>query len=986
MQIEPSALFSHYQVIRQIGVGGMGEVYLAEDQNLKRQVALKFLPFFMTLDEESKYRLKREAQTAASLNHPNIVTIYEIGEHEGRAFIAMEYVDGESLKELIKQGPMDLDRAFQIAIRLCDALAAAHQMGVVHRDIKPDNILFDRSERPKILDFGLAKFAQISLTQKDQVFGTPGYVAPEQIHCEEVDQRADIFSVGVVLYEMLSGKKPFVADTHMGVIYKILHDEPTPLAKLVPDVPAGVQELLNLALAKDPDARYQDMKAFRNDLMALRGDTATRSLPSGFALKIRRRRRDRFRLGVELVGLVLLIWAWFLVRQPPPEPPIHRLTGPGTAIAVFPLSVRASDEYAYLGEGMVDLLSTKLDEVADIRCVDARAILGHLARVDRKTLDRTDLRQVAKRFGAGFYVSGTVIEVAGQLNFDLALYDVGQNRPVAHSSLQSSPDELFELVDRAAVELLEGIAPEPAQRMRRLAAMTTPSFAALRAYLEGERAFREGRFADSIDHLQNAVRQDPEFALAYYRLSMAAEWLALTGLSQHAAEEAVLHSAKLTRHDKMLLDASLAWRIGDVNRAESLYREILEIYVDDLEAWFQLGEVRFHFGPVLGMPLSDARVPFEHILELDPDHGQAIWHLMRVDVFDRDIEAMQKRVKRLRQLQPAGERLIEVEALAAVEQDDRKAIENVIERLDESSDIALMLAVWNVGVYANDPFRVTEFADQLIANHRPRETRALGYFVHTYLSIAQGKYSDAMTYLDQATPLNPRATLELKAYIHAMPFMQFDRSLYHGILRELQDPPEAMEPDSPNLFLTVHNGFHDRITAYLQGHLSIRANEFDRVPGFAAQITTQGDKNQEMAARDMALGLTARARAEQGDWLGAAGLYDGLLLQSWYGNITTSPFYSRGLERYLYAVSLAKAGDVEAAQLRFRSFTHYSIHDLMFWAPSLYQMGVSLESSEPDQAAICLARFLDLWRHADARFQPLIRDAETRLAAIQQRL
>ena len=228
-------IISHYRISwENFGEGGMGEVYLAEDAKLERQVALKFLPRHLTADKEARERFEREAKAAAALNHPNIVTVHEIGEHEGQVFIAMEYVEGRTLKELISgdlspitHHPLPITQVIEIASQIASGLAAAHAKGIVHRDVKPQNILVDRNNHVKILDFGLAKLKGVSpLTKESSTLGTVHYMSPEQTMGKEVDQRTDIWSLGVVLYEMLTGKLPFKGDYEQAVIYSILNEEP----------------------------------------------------------------------------------------------------------------------------------------------------------------------------------------------------------------------------------------------------------------------------------------------------------------------------------------------------------------------------------------------------------------------------------------------------------------------------------------------------------------------------------------------------------------------------------------------------------------------------------------------------------------------------------------------------------------------------------------------------------------------------------------
>ncbi|MFQ5824503.1 MAG: serine/threonine-protein kinase [bacterium] len=258
---------SRYKIIEKIGEGGMGEVYLAEDLELKRKIALKFLSPEFTSDKKIKARFKREARTAANLNHPNIITVYEIAEYENRSYIAMEYVEGKSLKDLIAKKELPISNVIDISIQICEGLSKAHQEGVVHRDIKPENIMIDKDGRVKILDFGLAKLKEANkLTSETSTLGTLYYMSPEQTQSADVDRQSDIFSFGVILYEMITGQLPFRGEYEAAISYSINYVDPEPLARFKVGVSEGLQRIVDKALDKNRETRYQNSADFLADL------------------------------------------------------------------------------------------------------------------------------------------------------------------------------------------------------------------------------------------------------------------------------------------------------------------------------------------------------------------------------------------------------------------------------------------------------------------------------------------------------------------------------------------------------------------------------------------------------------------------------------------------------------------------------------------------------------------------------------------------
>jgi len=256
-----------YKILAELGRGGMGIVYKAKDTRLKRTVALKFLPTELTKDKEAKKRFIQEAQAAAALEHPNICVVHEVDEADGQIFIAMSYIEGQSLKDKLKDGPMDVDEAKDVALRVADGLREAHDKGIIHRDIKPANIMLTERGQAKITDFGLAKLSWgVDLTKTSTIMGTVAYMSPEQARGEEVDHRTDIWSLGAMLYEMLTSKRPFKKDKEHALIYEILNEEPAIITSLRHDIPRHIEQAVHKALEKDVGNRFQTMNDLKQNL------------------------------------------------------------------------------------------------------------------------------------------------------------------------------------------------------------------------------------------------------------------------------------------------------------------------------------------------------------------------------------------------------------------------------------------------------------------------------------------------------------------------------------------------------------------------------------------------------------------------------------------------------------------------------------------------------------------------------------------------
>jgi serine/threonine-protein kinase len=469
---------SHYRITEKLGEGGMGVVYRAEDTKLEREVALKFLSPDMTRDVSAAERFVQEAKAAAALNHPNICTIYEIDEADGRTFIAMECVEGENLRVKIKAGTVELNEAIDVAVQVAEGLAAAHEKGIVHRDIKPANIVVAPRGRVKIMDFGLVRMAGgAQLTRIGTTVGTVAYMSPEQARGETIDHRTDVWSLGVVLYEMLTGKRPFVGDGDQAVIYSILNDEPESVTSHVSGAPPGIAGILVKALAKDPAARYQSAGNLAADLEAM---------------------RQRLESDPTVV-----------VAAEPEAPP---------SIAVLPFANMSPDpENDYFGDGLAEELANALAQLPQLR-VAARTSAFQFRGKD------TDIREIGARLNVGTVLEGSVRKVGSRLRVTAQLISVSDGFHLWSDRYDREMEDVFviqdeitaAIVDRLKVRL--GLEPDG-----RIVRRHTDNLDAYSLYLKGLYYWNsltpEG-LRKSRECYEKAIEIDPDYALAHAALSM----------------------------------------------------------------------------------------------------------------------------------------------------------------------------------------------------------------------------------------------------------------------------------------------------------------------------------------------------------------------------------------------------------------------------------------------------------------------------------
>ncbi len=604
------ALADRYRLERELGAGGMATVYLAHDVRHDRKVAVKVLRRELAAAIGAE-RFLAEIKTTANLQHPHILPLFDSGEADSFLYYVMPCVTGESLRDrLTREGQLPLDEVLKITGELAEALDYAHAQGVVHRDIKPENILF-QAGHASICDFGIARAITEAggahLTGTGMAIGTPAYMSPEQATGGTLDNRTDIYALGCVVYEMLAGEPPYTGPTAQAILSRRLTEPVPPLHRTREGMPAALDFALRQAMARSPADRFRTAAQFAAALGA-GGPTA----PS------RADRRAGWKISAAAVGLlVLAALAWAILRpRAGPSAPLS-----DSRLAVFPFAVRATEAEAYLGEGVVDLLSRNLDGFEGLRTVDPGTILTAIGKSGSGPLDSDRARSMARRVGAGLYVTGSVYAVGGQLRIQAQLYDANKGTPgvaLAQASVDGAGGEVFRLMDQLASRLIVATRGGAVHRLIETAALTTTSLPALKEYLNAEAALRAGNKDTAIAGFRRALDADSTFALAYYRLAVAAGWHDRQDLAGWATGRALAMSDRLVERDRRLLGAYAAFRRGAVDSAESFYRGLLRDYPDDLEAQFQLADLLYQYNPLRGRPRSEARELFDAVLAYDP--------------------------------------------------------------------------------------------------------------------------------------------------------------------------------------------------------------------------------------------------------------------------------------------------------------------------------------------------------------------------------
>ena len=527
--MKTSKTISHYKIIKKLGAGGMGEVYLAEDTELDRKVALKFLPPQYTEDPEINARFKREAKAAAALNHPNIITIHEIGEHEGKAFIAMEYVEGQSLKDIVGahcDAPMSMDKILDITSQICEGLNEAHLAGIVHRDIKPENILIDSKGRVKIADFGLAKQRDVTkLTRESSTFGTLSYMSPEQIQSANVDQRSDIFSVGVTLYEMITGKLPFKGDYEAAVSYAIMNEEPEPLARYKTGISDELQRIVDKTLSKDTTTRYQSAADLLADLKGLQKHPTTTAGARPGEKTISRQPLVLAGVGLLLALALYITFSLNNLNFFQTQKPAAVTTSAGqwqNSIAVLPFkNISPDPEQEYFCDGMTEQIITNLSQLQNLKVIARTSVMKF------KNTEKT-IPEIAQELHVAHILEGSIRKVGNRIRVTAQLIQADEGHHLWANDYDRELQDIFAVQDDVseaiARALLKKLTIKEAEDLK---TKGTENVEAYEYYLKGEYFhFKKFHvtlamedFRKSEKMFKQAIERDPDYALAYAGLA-----------------------------------------------------------------------------------------------------------------------------------------------------------------------------------------------------------------------------------------------------------------------------------------------------------------------------------------------------------------------------------------------------------------------------------------------------------------------------------
>lgn len=803
-----------YEILALLGQGGMGAVYKARDNELERLVALKIIRPELTTNPEILKRFKQELILARQVTHRNVIRIFDLGQSDGLKFITMEYLEGQDLRSILKEkGKLAPEEAVRIVLQICRALEAAHGEGVIHRDLKPQNIMMDSNGRAYVMDFGIARSAYLpGMTQTGALVGTPEYMSPEQAKGEKLDERSDLFSLGVILYELLTGKSPYYSDTPLATLWKRIQEKAQPLSEVDPTIPAALSDIVARALEIEPGNRFANANEFAQHLESWLGisPSVITSLPSAAPAGWQKAAVMKY-AAIGIAALLLLAVGGFALRKQffpgasskassAPEPVV---------LAVIPLRNASGDaSLNWLGGSLAEVLRTEIGQSAEFRTVSPdrlQQILSDLRIAPDSEIAASDLQRVAQFTKATLFVWGQYARVGNQIRIDAKLDNLKSQRTVPLTVEAANENALLGVVDKLAQTVQQNLNLGSGSVKALKASAFTPSsnsLEAIGAYADGMAKARQGNYIDAVKEFEAATKADANFALAYSMLGQTYARLGYDREAEQNASRSVELSTNVSPVEKYTIQAVNAKIGNNYEKALDAYENLERLMPADPQLQFEMGELYETHGEY-----DKAHAHYDKAVQADPKHLEALRGLGQVEyergnpqasldylnralslavelnnrqgkaivlhdlgeayrLLNRPQDALQNFQQSLEIKKAIGDKKGTAASLDEVAltyglmgkpaEAEKTYQEELAIRKDIGDQAGMGIALLNYGAFLQDGGRYEDALDktkqalqiELQLGHEPRQTMCLSNIGYIYFKMA--RYDDALTYQQRA--------------------------------------------------------------------------------------------------------------------------------------------------------------------------------------------------------------------------------------------
>jgi serine/threonine protein kinase/tetratricopeptide (TPR) repeat protein len=996
VEFKKDNIISHYKILEKIGAGGMGVVYKAQDTKLDRLVALKFLPKQFSINEEEKKRFIHEAKAAAALDHPNICSVYEIDEtDDGQMFMAMGYYEGQTIKDKIERrgevtSPLPLNEAINIAIQIAQGLERAHESKIIHRDIKSANTIVTRRDEVKILDFGLAKLkGKTKLTKEGTTLGTVDYMSPEQAAGEAVDHRSDIWSLGVVLYEMVTGQVPFRGEYEQAIMYAIMNEDPEPVTGLRSGIPMELERIINKTLAKDPAERYQGAADLIVDLKKVEKDSkpevtvSKRTTKPETVIKVP---RNLMVTGSFILVILIVIAGYFILKKKPqPElPPITSDAKPSLSVMFFE-NISGDERVEPWREMLAELIITDLHQSKYITVLTSNRLYGILkdmGLIGARRYTSEDINKVALKAGVNYVVLGKIASAGNKFRIDAVLQKAGTGSVIKAMRVEADGEEdIFPKVDDLTrkIKLNFNLSEEQiaSDLDKAIGQITTSSPQALRYYIQGRRYIDSGEWRKSINSMEKAIKIDPQFAMAYRSMGEAYGNLGYSAVQMGYRKKAMEFSHRLSDRERYIVEGTY-YRNSEktYGKAIEAFNNLTKLYPQDLlMANVHLGMIYLYLEEwdkslskieVLTNKKQESFHPYgikstiyqakgwyekavaslEYYLSNFQDHYLIQVHIAANYCITRKFDIALIEIEKAISLEPQNYQSHRVKGDIYLYGENFISAEQVYQKLIESEEESSQIAgLESIGYACITQGRIGEAAKQfkrilkIAKENNLKKIQTHLYNQMSYIYFRRGKFEECLKEIKKGLAIETEGV-----------------GLYLMAITLLKNQSMAQfQKAEKKLMAWINDGRNKKLVRWyylFQGQKELKKKDFPKAIehfkkslSLVAQQSVHPYSFKSLSFHALFLNPLAQAYLESGDLENAQKVFEKMT------NLTTGRYYH---------------GDIYA-----RAFYNLGkIYQQKGWK------GKAIESYN---------KFIELWKDCDPIFQPLVRDAKERLAECRGR-